>query len=76
MGRKTEKYKIIVTDIGNHSFWEPHIRSFLPTFSIQGTNMTSAQICFEDILQDEQHPSNVHLDVFYVPDFVMNYPGV
>ena len=50
-------------------YWYIHI-------FMQGTNVTSAQICFEDAKRDEQHPSEIHLDVFYVPDFVLGDPGV
>ena len=45
-------------------------------FLVQGSNSTSAQICIEDLTRDEQHPTDITLDVFYVSDFGPGFPGV
>ena len=51
----------------------PHVLLIL---FLQGTNSTSAQICFDDLMRDDQHPADIHhLNVFYVPDFVLGQPG-
>jgi len=34
----------------------------------EGTNSTVAQICIEDLMDDAQHPGDLHLNVFYVPN--------